>query len=509
MAGEDVDGAAELVPLEVALEQPGALPTVHFEPLRSADVGVRLIRGGAVRAAGYGLGMVLTAIASIFLLRYLGVANFGHYITVVSLIAIVSGVTDAGLGAVGGRDAALRPPGEERRKLLANLLGLRLVLTPLGVIGATAFAIAAGYGRTLVLGTLFAGVGLVLTSCQATMTLPLYVELRMGRLAATEILKQAVMLVSIAVLVAAGAGVLPFFGVFIVVGLAALAFTRPLVGRGLVWRPAFDRAEWRMLTREAIPLAAALVMNIVYFRLLIVLMSILAAEIATGLFATSFRVLEILYGISALVATVALPVLALAAQERARLQYMLQRMIEVSAIAACYAVIIVMIVAGPVLEILGGSQYRDAAPVLRIQVFALIPMFLSQVLQVGFIAIRRQSAQVVASGIALVLLLVLGLALIPLYDATGAAVAAVIAEAGLAIALLVLLIRCDPLLRPTAGFVWKVAIACGLGSTAVLIPGLPSLAAAAIATVLYAAGLWATGAIPPELLDAIVRRGSP
>ena len=73
--------------------------------------------------------VVLTAIASVFLLRYLGVVEFGRYVTVLSLIAIVSGVTDAGLTAVGARDLALRPMGEPRERLLANLLGLRLVLT--------------------------------------------------------------------------------------------------------------------------------------------------------------------------------------------------------------------------------------------------------------------------------------------------------------------------------------------------------------------------------------------
>jgi O-antigen/teichoic acid export membrane protein len=478
----------------------------ELEPLRSPDVGLRVIRGATVRGTGYGLGVLLTAVASVLLLRHLGVADFGRYMTVASLVAIVGGLTDAGLTAVGGRDLALRPQGDERRRLLANLLGLRLVLTPLGALAAIAFAIVAGYDHTLVLGTVLAGIGVVLVSCQTTMTLPLSVELKIGRLTAAEVIKQAAMLLAIALLVAAGAGLSPFFAVSIAVGLVMLLVTPALVGRAFVWRPAFDAAEWRRLIRETLPLAASVVVGVFYFRLLIVLMSLLATAVATGLFATSFRVSEILYGVATLAVTIALPVLSVAAEERTRLRYILQRMIEVSMIAACYLVVLVFILAEPVLNLVGGSQYRAAAPVLRIQVFALIPVFLSQVLVVGLISIRRPSAQVVANGIAVPLMLGLGLVLIPRYGATGAAIAALVAETGYGLALLVLFVRCDPSLRPSYKFLWKIAVATGLGAAAAFVPGLPPFGAAAAATVGYLAGLLLTRAIPREVLDAFVLR---
>jgi O-antigen/teichoic acid export membrane protein len=490
--------------LDSGLDSPAVLAT--SEPLRSSDVGLKVIRGGTVRVAGYGLGTVFTAAASVLLLRYLGVVDFGRFMTVSSLVAIVSGVADAGLTAVGARDLALRPRGEERRRLVANLLGLRLTLTPVGVLAATGFAIVAGYGRTLVLGTVLAGVGLMLASCQATMTLPLSVELRIGRLTASEVLKQAAMLVGIALLVVAGAGLAPFFAVPIAVGLTVLAATPLLVGRTVVWRPAFDRRVWRTLTREALPLAASIVMGVLYFRLLIVLMSLLATAVATGLFATSFRICEMLYSVFTLVVTVALPVLAVAAEDRSRLRYMLQRMIEVAVISACYLVVVVFMVAEPVLDLLGGSQYRAAAPVLRIQVFALIPVFVAQVCTVVLISVRRQSAQALASAFALVLVFGFGVVLIQAYDATGAAIAAVVAETGYALALLLLLVRRDPSLRPNFRFLWKVGVASALAAAAALLPGLPGLATAVVATVGYALGLWFTAAIPSEVVDAFVLR---
>jgi O-antigen/teichoic acid export membrane protein len=101
--------------------------TMEGDVLHTPAAGRLVIRGAAVRGLGYGVGVLLVAAASVFLLRYLGVEDFGRFATIMSLIAIVSGVTDAGLTAVGARDIPLRPRSAQPR-LLANLLGLRLLL---------------------------------------------------------------------------------------------------------------------------------------------------------------------------------------------------------------------------------------------------------------------------------------------------------------------------------------------------------------------------------------------
>jgi O-antigen/teichoic acid export membrane protein len=484
---------------------PVAAEAVQEDVLRSPEAGPLVIRGGAIRGFGYAVGVLLAAVASVFLLRYLGVVEFGRYVTVLSLIAIVSGVTDAGLTAVGARDLALRPPGVSRQRLLANLLGLRIVLTPLGVLGAVLFALIAGYDRTLVLGTLLAGIGLVLINLQATTMLPLSVELQIGRLTAVEVLRQAAAVVTIGILVAAGASLLPFFAAQIVVGVVVLLVTPWLVGRASVVPPAFERAEWRTLVREALPMAAALIMNVIYFRLLIILMSLLATAAATGLFATSFRIFEILFGIPVLVLSVALPVLATSRAERERIRYQLQRMTEIAAVAAAYFMLAVLILAEPLIRLLAGPEYEDAVPVLRIQSIALIAVFLGQVWQLGLIAIRRQSALAVANGVALLLVLGLGISVIPSFEETGAAVVAVLGETVLAAMLLASLARADRTLVPTFGFAIKVAVAAVLAILVLALP-FPSLIEFAVATAVYAVVIWATGVLPSEVLDAFVRR---
>ncbi|MFL5915904.1 MAG: polysaccharide biosynthesis C-terminal domain-containing protein [Gaiellaceae bacterium] len=479
-------------------EQAGA------DALGAPDVGLKVIRGAGVRAGGYGLGMLLTAVASVLLLRHLGVVNFGRYATVTSLVAITGGLTEAGLTAVAGRDLTLRPRGEKRQRLLENLLGLRLVLTAVGVAAAIAFAAAASYGRVLVLGTALAGIGAILSAYQMTAALPLSIDLRIGRLTISELVKQAAMLVAFAIFVAVGAGLLPFFGAAIAVALVGIAVTPSLVGSEFTWRPTFDRAEWRTLIRETLPLSASVVFGVFYFRVLIVIMSLLASAVATGLYATSFRVVDILYGAVGLIATTALPVLTVAAADQGRLRYIFQRMTEGAVLGACLLVLLVAVLAKPVLGLLGGAQYRAAAPVLRIQLIAVIPVFVTYVWQLTLVSIRRQSLMVVSNGLALVVGLASAFALIPPYGAKGAAIAAVAAEGACTLCLVVVLRGEPDAPLPNFRFLWKPAIASAVGVGIGFSPWLPVAAAAAAAAVAYLGVLVLTKAVPNEVRDAVL-----
>src|SRR3954468_23568983 len=113
--------------------------------LSTPQAGGLIIRGSVLRVVGYGAGIVLLAAASVVLLRHLGVVRFGQYVTVMSIVAVASTIADAGLTGVGSRELALLPPGEARHRLLGNILGVRMVVAPLGVAGAVVFAALAGY----------------------------------------------------------------------------------------------------------------------------------------------------------------------------------------------------------------------------------------------------------------------------------------------------------------------------------------------------------------------------
>ena len=473
--------------------------------LTGPDAGGKAIRGGMIRTAGYGAGLLLTAVASIFLLRHLGVVRFGQYTTVIAIVTMVQSLTDAGLTVVGQR-VYVHADGERRRTLLADLVGIRLVLTSLGIVIGVLFAVVAGYPNALVTGTVLAGIGVVLSVVAAALAMPLSVELRLGAVTTIDFVRQLVIVVGIVGLVVAGAGLVPFFLVYVAGGIAALLAALALLGTGSWVAPRFSWREWKPLLKEALPVAMSLVVNNTYVRTLIILCSLLATAEQTGLFATSYRVAEILLAVPQLMLGAAFPIMAHAhVADEERLAYVLQRMGEAALLLGLALGLVLAVGAEPIVLLLGGSQFEAAADPLRIQSVAIAGAFMTGVGTTALIAVQRQRALLLVNAVALVVVLVLGITLIPLWEANGAALAASIGEVVLAVAALALLARARPALRPDLGYVPKLLLAAALGGACVLLP-IPDAVAAVAALVVYVAVAVLLRAVPPELLEALRRR---
>jgi O-antigen/teichoic acid export membrane protein len=473
--------------------------------LDTPAAGPAAIRGSSLRGAGYALGLLLGVISVPFVIRHLGVADFGRFVLVTAIITLVGGLTEGGLQAVGTREYAIRPAAE-REALMRNLLGVRLALTAVGVAGAVGFTLLAGYGGTLVAGTALAGLGLLLVSTQTLLTVPLATGLRLGWITVIDLGRQGLTVALMLGLVVAGAELLPFFVVAVVVGVVGMVATVVLVRRMTPLRPAFHPGEWWMLVRDTVPYAVAIALNVAYFRIAIVIMSLLTGALETGYFATSFRILEILLPVPALLVGTVFPILARAARDDlARLEYASQRVFEVSLIAGVGLVLVMELAAPTIVQVLAGDAGEPSVAVLRLQAPALAATFVAIACGYALLSLRRHLALLVANLVALVLSVALCFALIPLWEARGAAVATTVAEVGLAAANLVLLTRFGKGVRLSADILGPVALAGALGAAAILLP-VPDTVRAVVGAGVFVGALAAMRRVPQELLEALPSR---
>ena len=202
----------------------------------------------------------------------------------------------------------------------------------------------------------------------------------------------------------------------------------------------------------------------------------------------------------------AFPVLAHAGgADEGRLAYALARLAQVTLLTAVAIVLVLVIAAKPVLDVLGGSEYDEAAQVLQIQAFALLGAFLTQVWITGLVSIRRQGALILTNCLALATALVLGATLIPSLDAKGAAIAAVVGELVLATATATMLARARRSLRPPIASLAKVLVAGALGLAAGLLVPIGDVAGAVLGIVVFAAAAFGLRAVPLELVHALTR----
>jgi O-antigen/teichoic acid export membrane protein len=476
--------------------------------LDTTAAGPKIIRGGIMRMGGYVAGSGLAVVSAAVLTRHLGPADFGRYATVFALITVVTGLADAGTANIGVREHSLRRD-ETGWRFLEHLLGIRLTIAAIGVIGAIGFTLLVGYESAMVLGTAAAGVGLLLTVVYGTLAIPLQTSLRLGWVTNLDLLRQAATVVGLIGLVAAGAGIVPLLAVPIPVGIVLVAATGTLVGRRLGMRPTVDREEWARILRLTLPFAAASVAGVLYAHVSVVGLSLAATERETGLFAAAFRVYFVLATIPALIVSTAFPLLARAARDdRERLAYAVRRLFETCLVLGTGMAIVTAVGAPVAIDIVAGPAYSDAVDALRVLSGALFGTFIIALGGFALLSLERYRPLLWANLVGLLLSGGLTIGLAPALGEMAGAIAVTAGDLTLAALYVAALRRGSDGIRFGAAAVAKTAAAAALACATLLIGLGPAVVQAIVAGTVFAVAALALRAVPREFLDALPRRSS-
>ncbi len=478
-----------------------AVEVEDLDVLDTPGAGGLIIRGGVMRFGGYGAAVALSVLSTALLTRHLRPAGFSHYTTILSLVGVVAVITDAGMSNLGTREYAVSE-GAERDALMRDLLGLRVSLTLVGVLLAFAFALAAGYDTTLLLGTLAASLATVALVFQHTLSIPLSASLRLGTLSALELARQLLTVGAIVALILAGAGILPLLTVTLGANLLLVPLTAMFVRGQISIRPELHPRRWLALLGLTVSFSLATAVGTIYVYTAQILTSLVASPHQSGLFAAPFRVFVVTVGIPGLLVGGALPMLARAARDdRERLGYALQRIFEVSLILGVAAVLSTLAGAKFIIAVVAGPAFAASAPVLQILGVAMFASFLTAGWGFALISLKRYRGLLLANAAALVVSFTLTLTLASADGARGAAVATLCGELTLALGSLLVLLRGHPEYRPALGVVPKVALAAAPGLAVALALSVSSFVSMALALVLYGVLIGLTKAVPEELLE--------
>ena len=306
------------------------------------------------------------------------------------------------------------------------------------------------------------------------------------------------------VLVAADTGIVSFLALAGPSAFASLLLTA-LVVRGTVpLLPSFNVARWRALLREVLPFAAATIVAAIYFRASLIVLELVSTTSETGYYGVALRVTEVLLAVPNLLVGAAFPIFARAARDdHDRLSYGVDRVFQASVVLGGLLVVALSLGATFVIDVVAGDDFAPSAGVLRIQAVALMCSFATTTLFYALLSLRMHRAILFIACTVLVVNVVLAATLGAAYGADGAAYATLASEVvGLAVALAV--VRRSASVRGSVAWRGRARGGCRRrGAPPALVPGLPSVAAAALGSVIYVAAVWAVGAVPRELLEAI------
>lgn len=401
-----------LLPLAVRtrLEQLSAAPSFGNSVWLISD---RLIR--------MGLGLLV----GVWVARYLGPDGYGQLSFAGSYVMIFSALALFGLEAIVVRELVNHPEAEQA--ILGTTCLIRTAAGLLAYLGAivTLLVIRPGDQAVLILVALL-GSSLL---AQAVEVSDLWFQSRV-------LSRYTVMCRSSAFVISSGLKVLLVLSHASLVAITAATAVEALLaalllvavhsrqsGVGLLrWRR--DHSWFRRLLTGSVPMVLSGVVLMVYLRIDQVMLGALASQAEVGLYAAAVRISEVWYFVpTAIVSSVFPGLVALRSSDARQFNQKLQQLYNLLAFLGYAVALPVTFIAPWLVQLLFGSAYQGAAPLLSVLIWAGLFANLSVLRNAHFIALDWGKALLWATSLGALSNILLNLLLIPRYGALGAAVA--------------------------------------------------------------------------------------
>lgn len=482
-------------------EQPAdeGSPSIHLGARRATlDIGVQVVG----RIGNLALGVVVTLVVA----RLLGSSGFGEWSTIFAITQIAANFGELGLTQVAVSRAARELP--RQGEWLGALISLRVALAVPTTIVAAVGALLIVPGRSAeIAGVLIAATILV----NAPMALTAVFQLRVRN-----DITIAIMTLGSVLWTAGAIGVSltsKSIGALAAVFLAVAAITTGATiwrARGLLSvRLASSSRLWRDLMRVGLGVGAAGILVTLYVKLDQVLVFEFAGGREAGLYGAAYRILDQIQFIPISVMTTLFPLIATAyPRERERVRSLLQSAGEYLTMGSLPALAFTVVAAAPIMRLLFGSQFAQAAPALPILMGAFVSISFGYLAgnMVVILELQRRFFRYAAVG--LVVNASLNVALIPRYGFLAAAWITLLTEV-VVMSLTMRSVLMELAMRPRLGRLARTLVAAsGMGLLTWLARnlGAPLLGLIAVAALTYPALLFSLRALTPAELRAILRR---
>jgi len=360
--------------------------------------------------------------------RSMGPDKFGLFSFAVAFAAMGSVFSDLGIGLFATREIARdRSIG---RVLIADGIGLRLAASFVVALLTVGAAILLRYPHDTVQVVAVLG-GYTVVNSVATYCGSLFQGVQLNALTAVARFAQAGSLVSGALLLSRSTpSPILYATLYVLAGtLAVLVSLVLMAGRSLPPGISFHRQRWLDLCRRALPFGTTTVLVSLYYWNGSVILSKISGNAAVGVLGAAQRLMVGVGLLSAAFAGAVYPVLSITfVSDRHRLPRLLAKAFRYMVAISIPIGVSCLAFAGPVIALLYGPRFAEAADILRILAWWGMLMPLNAILAIYFLAANRASVVTKQAGISLAVNLAVNVFLIPLWGSAGAAWGLVAAE---------------------------------------------------------------------------------
>ncbi|MBD3340525.1 MAG: oligosaccharide flippase family protein [Candidatus Lokiarchaeota archaeon] len=361
--------------------------------------------------------------------RILGPEDFGKFNFAISFVMIFSILYELGMDLFTVREVSINR--QQSEKLLGNSLIIKVALIPMvssliilvaNLLGYSDVTIQAVYWSILYV--------MFITTANYLRSFFRGFE-KINYEAVTVIFEKIVLCFLGGYALVFSSGVINLFKLLTAGALLSSIFTASLLFIKLV-KPkfSFDFSLMRGILKKAMPFALMNIFILIYFRIDMVMLSLMKNETIVGLYSSGYRIMEMLLIIPAILMIPIYPAMSrLTVNDRSKFRELSQISVKGILLISLPVTLVIFFLANIfMLLFYGDSEYLLATGALKILVFALPFNGLTTVFATMLAANNRQLLTTRNSGICAVFNIVLNFSLIPKYGFMGAAAATLATE---------------------------------------------------------------------------------
>ncbi|MBU0613463.1 flippase [Patescibacteria group bacterium] len=360
--------------------------------------------------------------------RNLQVEGFGQYNFALSFGIIINVIANFGLSTLANRDLA-----RDRRltkEYINNIISIKLVLAAITLIFLTIIIQFIDKPFQVKVIVYLASVYVIVESYNIFFRSIFRAHERMHFETISRIIERLIVLTLVAGFFFMGYGIFSVFVAYIIAETVSMLITATIVYKKFCkFSFKFDFSKWKKFLKPSMYFALTEVFIIVYFKIDVLMLSIMKNDQVTGLYSSAYDLLFAFIFIPTIMNAAVFPrisFLAKNAYERFKnLAFTLQKYFLVVSIPLSIGL---YFSSDFLIDLIYGSEFSNATALFQVMTIALIFVFLNHIYGSIFNAVDKQHIFTIFAGVCMVFNVTMNFILIPLLAAKGAAIATISTE---------------------------------------------------------------------------------
>lgn len=455
----------------------------------------------AVQIIGKAISTALGLAAVAIMTRYLGAEHFGWYVTAAGFLQFIGIVSDFGFTVTVSN--MLAEPHFDKKTVLKTSFTWRFATSAIFNGLAPLIILFFPYSREIKLAVALLALSFFSTALNQVF-IGYYRERLQLTIAATgEVIGRIVLVAGVGLATLGRFGFLPIMGAITIAALATTAYLWIRL-RPVGW--SLDRAISKALFRKMWPTAISVICNAFYLQADRVILPLYASQTTVGLYGASYRVLDIVIQVAALIMGMIMPLITFAWARNNRSEFRERCQLGFDALVLVLLPMIVgmFVLSRPIIHFIAGGNFIAGGDYLRYLSLSVFGTCFGMIFGHIALAINRQKEALWIYGTDAILSLIGYFYFIPRYGVWGAIGVTLFSEVYAGLGLTILTIHYSGVAPRLKSLLKILAASLAMGATLYALPEAPLWGAVTLGGAVYTAAIILLRVISPATLKEII-----